>query len=95
MSNKPKTNMFLAELKKSVERMKELAYQAAIIIYIHPDTLKQFNLSEFEDNVYFIEEPLLNQGDAMTINDESLKREVYNWCVNNPDKVVRGKKGII
>ncbi len=54
--------------------------------------LLELDMKDFDKNVYFISYPHIERGKAYEIIDEDLKLQLYDFCIENPDRVFQGEK---
>ena len=86
-------NDVLKALTKAIEDIEEHIYQSTQIILINSEEfLKMVNLDDYPDNVYFICNPHVDKGTAYILKDSDFKRTMYEFCNENPDIVLRGRK---
>ena len=74
-----------------VKLSSELTYIATNIFIIHPLDLMEIDMSEIPCNCYFVSTPHINKGEMLQV-DGDLKKELYKFIEEHPDKVFRGKK---
>ena len=82
----------LKDLLKSIESFGECLYQISNICLMHPEDLLQINMDEFPDTCFFISDHHMEKGKAFIVKDSELKRMLYEFCTEHPERVFRGRK---
>ena len=77
---------------EAIEQYCEVVYQATYIFLGNPLDLIELDLSEIPCNCYFISDNHIEKGSMFKIEDDSLKRDLYKFIEDYPDRVFRGKK---
>lgn len=82
----------LDALKSAVDKFSKDLYDATEICLANPKTLLSMNMSEIPGNIWFISQEHIKDGNVVVITDAGLKREVYKFCEEHPDRFFKGKK---
>lgn len=77
---------------EAVEQFCEHIYEATEIFMGNPFDLIEMDMSEIPPNFYFISNHYINKGDMYKIEDGELKRSLYEFIEEHPDRVFRGEK---
>ena len=77
---------------EAVEQYCEAVYQATYIFLGNPLDLVELDFSEITCNCYFISDSNIERGTILKIEDSPLKRDLYKFIEDFPDRVFRGKK---
>ena len=80
------------KLLKAVEQFCESIYETTEIFIGNPFDLIEIDMSEIPSNCFFISEPCIERGVMYRTKDDWLKRELYKFIEEYPDRVFRGKK---
>lgn len=80
------------KLLEAVKQFSEHIYDATEIFMGNPFDLIEIDMSEIPSNCYFISENSVERNKMYHITDDYLKRELYNFIENYPDRVFKGKK---
>lgn len=79
----------LDELLKAV---KQFDLHTTNILLAHPLDLTGMDMKQFSKDNIFISEIKAERGKILLVKDEELKKELYEFAYNNPDRVFRGEK---
>ena len=79
----------LDELLKAV---KQLDLHTTKIFLAYPLDLIAMDMKQFPRDYIFISEIKAKRGEILLVKDEELKKELYEFAYNNPDRVFRGEK---
>lgn len=79
----------LDELLKAV---KQFDLHTTNILLAHPLDLIGMDMKQFSKDNIFISEIKAERGKVLLVKDEELKKELYEFAYNNPDRVFRGEK---
>lgn len=82
---------FLEEILNSC---KKIDYGSTQIILGHPSDLFKMDMNEIPECCYFIGNHYLKQGELLLVKDNDLKKMLYVFAKDNPDRVFRGKQGL-
>ena len=77
---------------EAVEQFCETIYQSTEILLANPLDLIELDLSSIPCNCYFISDSHVEKGTMLKIEDSPLKRDLYKFIEDFPDRVFRGKK---
>ena len=77
---------------KAIEQFAEAVYQSTEILLANPFDLMKIDLSEIPGNCYFISDHHVEKGTMYKVEDDDLKRSLYEFIEEFPDRVLRGKK---
>lgn len=80
-------NKFLEAIKK----FSETIYQSTEILLANPFDLIEMDMSEIPCNCYFISDAHIEKGTMFKVEDSDLKRSLYEFIEEFPDRVFRGK----
>ena len=79
------------ELLKSLERFGEVVYEATTIFVGNPLDLIEIDFCKIPSNCYFISNRNIAKGEMYKV-DGDLKRTLYEFIKEYPNRVFRGKK---
>lgn len=79
------------KLFEAIEQFSEHIYEATEIFIGNPWDLFEMDMSEIPSNCYFISDIDMERGVLHKTKGE-LKRVLYDFIENNPDRVFRGTK---
>lgn len=82
----------LEALKQSIKDFKELVYETTNIFIGNPSDIININMYDIPSNCIFIGLRYFNKGEMYKIENSQLKRSLYEFANEYPDKVFRGKK---
>lgn len=82
----------LDKFKKAVEQFSEHIYEATTIFIGNPLYLIEIDMYEIPSNCYFVSNHLIDRGVMYKVEDGELKRSLYEFIEEFPDRVFRGKK---
>lgn len=80
------------KLLEAVEQFCETIYQSTEILLANPLDVIALDLSDIPCNCYFISDSHVERGTMLKIEDSPLKRDLYKFIEDFPDRVFRGKK---
>ena len=82
----------LDDLQKSIENLSKTMYNATKIFLANPNTILKLNLNEIPNSVWFISNINVKEEELSLVINEDLKKELYRFCEENPDRFFRGEK---
>lgn len=82
----------LDTILKVVEEFDKHIYEATQIFLANPVDLLKINMSVIPRNCVFISNHNMNEGTMAHIKDGELKRDLYKFIEEHPDRVFRGQK---
>ena len=85
-------NMSLDKLLEAVEQFSESIYKATNIFLGNPFDLIKMDMGKIPRNCYFISDHSLDLGKMYKVEKEELKRDLYKFIEEHPDRVFRGEK---
>lgn len=85
-------NMSLDKLLEAVERFSESIYKATDIFLGNPLDLIELDMSKIPPNCYFVSHYDIDKGKFYKVEDEELKRALYDFIEKHPDRAFRGRK---
>ena len=62
----------------------------AVIILGNGEDLMELDMSQFNQETYFISDMNIERGKCYLIEDGEFKKELYKFCVEHEDRVFRG-----
>lgn len=77
---------------EAIEQFAETIYQSTEILLANPLDLMEIDMSEIPCNCYFISDTHVERGTMFQVKDSPLKRDLYEFIEEFPDRVFRGKK---
>lgn len=84
--------MNLDKLLGAVEQFCEHIYEATVIFLGNPFDLIKMDMSKIPYNCCFISDYRLASGKMYKVENEGLKRDLYKFIEEHPDRVFRGRK---
>lgn len=81
----------LDKFKKAVEQFSEHIYEATTIFIGNPLDLIEIDMYEIPSNCYFVSNHNIDRSEMYKVDGE-LKRTLYEFIEEFPDRVFRGKK---
>lgn len=85
-------NISLDTILKVVEEVDKHIYEATQIFLANPVDLLKINMSVIPRNAVFISNFNMNEGTMAHVKDGELKRDLYKFIEEHPDRVFRGQK---
>lgn len=85
-------NISLDKLLKVVEEFDKHMYEVTEIFLANPVDLLKINMSVIPRNAVFISSFNMNEGTMAHVKDGELKRDLYKFIEEHPDRVFRGQK---
>ena len=82
----------LDTILKVVEEFDKRIYEATQIFLANPVDLLKINMSVIPRNAVFISSFNMNEGTMAHVKDGELKRDLYKFIEEHPDRVFRGQK---
>ncbi len=82
----------LNKLLEVTKQFSEHIYEATQIFLGNPFDLIKMDMSKIPSNCFFISEHSAESGKILKVEDEELKRMLYKFIEEHPDRVFRGKK---
>lgn len=80
------------KLLEAVKQFSEQIYNATEIFMGNPFDLIEIDMSEIPRNCYFISDNCVEKNQMYHVTDGELKRMLYDFIEEHPDRVFRGKK---
>lgn len=80
------------KLLEAAKQFSEHIYNATEIFMGNPFDLIEIDMSEIPSNCYFISNNNVERNKMYHITDDLIKRELYNFIENYPDRVFKGEK---
>ena len=85
-------SMSLDKLLEAVEQFSESVYKATNIFLGNPFDLIKMDMSKIPCNCYFVSDHNLDLGKMYKVEKDELKRDLYKFIEEHPDRVFRGRK---
>lgn len=92
-SNPTTTTIHNYDLKQAIEEFSEFLYKTSVILIVNPEDVKLLNLNELPDYCYLVSVPHIEKGTTLLIKDSPLKKQLYDFCCEYPERIFRGRKG--
>lgn len=90
-----KAKEFYSSVGKKLDELlgavKQLDLHTTIIFLAYPLDLIAMDMKQFSKDCIFISEIKVKRGEFLLVKDEELKKELYEFAYNNPDRVFRGE----
>lgn len=80
------------KLLEAVKQFGEHIYNATEIFMGNPFDLIEIDMSEIPSNCYFISNNYIEKNKMYHVTDGELKKALYQFIENYPDRVFKGKK---
>ena len=80
------------KLLEAVKQFSEQIYNATEIFMGNPWNLIEIDMSEVPSNCYFISDNCVEKNKMYHVTDSELKRMLYDFIEEYPDRVFKGKK---
>ena len=77
---------------EAIEQFGEHIYEATEIFLTNPMELIEIDMSEIPPNCYFISDYHVDKGTIYKVEDGELKRMLYGFIEEFPERVFKGKK---
>ena len=81
--------------EKAIENFKKLVddfdCRVSQIFLANPETLLGMDMKQFPSNCYFISQPFVKKDEFLMVKDKNLKKELYEFARDNPDRVFQGE----
>lgn len=74
------------------EQIEEMLYIMTNICLGNPFDLIEMDMTEISSDCYFISDAHIEKGTIFKVNDSELKRNLYEFIKEYPDRVFRGQK---
>ena len=88
----PNVDISLDNILKVVEEFDKHIYEATQIFLANPVDLLKINMSVIPRNAVFIGSCYMNEGTMVHVKDGGIKKDLYKFIEEHPDRVFRGKK---
>ena len=85
-------NMSLDKLLEAVEQFNEAIYKATDIFLGNPFDLIKMDMNKIPRHCYFVSHYDIDKGKFYKVEKEELKRDLYKFIEEHPDRVFRGRK---
>lgn len=82
----------MKELDDLLDNVYDICSRTSTICLSHPNTLLKLCMKDFYKDTYFISDLNCEENKFIIIKDESLKKELYKFCVKHEDRVFQGEK---
>lgn len=82
----------MEKLLEAIKQFSETLYEATEIFMGNPFDLIEIDMSKIPRNCFFISSHHINKGEMFKVNDGELKRSLYKFIEEFPDRVFRGEK---
>ena len=82
----------LDKILEVIEQFDKHMYEATQIFLANPVDLLKMNMSVIPRNAVFISSFNMNEGTMAHVKDGELKRDLYKFIEEHPDRVFRGQK---
>ncbi len=79
-------------LNDFVNLVEDIDLKYTKIFFVHPLDLISMNMSEMPDNTIYISDSNVEQGNVYLVQDEELRKQLYIFAKQFPDRVSRGGK---
>lgn len=79
-------------LNDFVNLVEDIDLKYTKIFFVHPLDLISMNMSEMPDDTIYISESNVERGNVYLIQDEELRKQLYTFAKQFPDRVSRGGK---
>ena len=80
------------KFKLIIDEFSEKMFQSTHIYMGHPTTLLQIDMTKIPNNRWFISHQYVEEGCVLLIKDEDMKRDLYKFCEEHPDRIFKGSK---
>lgn len=80
------------KLDELLDVVKQFDLHTTKIFLAYPLDLIAMDMKQFPKDYIFISEIKARRGEILLVKDEELKKELYEFAYNNPDRVFRGEK---
>lgn len=78
-------------LLKAIEQFSETIYESTEILLGNPIDLIELDMSKIPCNCYLISDNHIEKGTLFKVEDGTLKRSLYEFIEECPDRVFRGR----
>lgn len=79
------------KLDELLDTVKQIDLCTTNILFGHPEDLFKMDMKQIPSNCCFISNLDVKRGELLLIKDEELKKSLYEFAYNNPDRVFRGE----
>lgn len=79
-------------LNDFVNLVEDIDLKYTKIFFVHPLDLISMNMSEMPDNTIYISDVNVERGNMYLVQDEELRKQLYIFAKQFPDRVSRGGK---
>lgn len=79
-------------LNDFVNLVEDIDLKYTKIFFVHPLDLISMNMSEMPDNTIYISESNVERNSIYLVQDEELRKQLYAFAKQFPDRVSRGGK---
>ena len=80
------------KLLEAIKQFCEYIYEMSEIFIANPFDLIEIDMSKIPQNCYFMSEHYMDRGKMLRIVDKELKRDLYKFIEEHPDRAFRGEK---
>ena len=82
----------MEKLLEAIKQLSETLYKTSEIFMGNPFDLIEMDMSKIPRNCFFVSSHHINKGEMFKVNDGELKRSLYEFIEEFPDRVFRGEK---
>jgi hypothetical protein len=86
------SDISVEKLLEAIKQFSETLYEITNIFLGNPSDLIEIDMSKIPSNCFFISDQHINKGEMLKIENGELKRSLYEFIEEHPDRVFRGKK---
>lgn len=79
-------------LNDFVNLVEDIDLKYTKIFFVHPLDLINMNMSEMPDNTIYISDSNVERGNICLVQDKELRKQLYAFAKQFPDRVSRGGK---
>ena len=83
------------KLLEAVEQFSKTLYETTKIFIGNPSDLIEIDMSEIPSNCFFVSNQYMEKGKLYHVEDGDLKRSLYEFIEEYPDRVFRGECHVI
>ena len=85
------TDYNIEKLLEAVRQFSETIYETTTIFVGNPFDLIEIDMKKIPSNCFFISDHCVEQGKMLKVNNDELKRALYGFIEEHPDRVFRGR----
>ena len=92
MANIENTDRVKVLINEFVDSVIDVCSKSTNIIFANGLDLLEMDMGKFSTETYFISDMSIERGTMQIVKNETAKKKLYKFCIENEDRVFRGTK---